>query len=313
MLWMYICSKPTRQQLMLLFHFLTIVYVIKFQKRGLPHAYILLWLEEYYRCNAAIDIDDIILAELPSPTADIAGYKAMSDYMLHGPCGKDNRAVACNIEGKCSKHFLKPFYAETVIDQDGYPIYRRRDDKVCIKRYKKCLLFKYPELQLTMEQIQNYCLMIQHQQLYPQLNPEQRLIYEEAVDSIHNKKGQFHFVYGPWGTGKTFLYKTIISRLRSELKIVLTVASLGIASLLLPRLLIAGMYQPLRTMETLQGFNIETKYEVNEYNSNGNIDTQKQAFNQLVLAVGDGKVPARIKDGQDEPTWIEIPETFLIP
>ncbi|GKE44823.1 hypothetical protein Tco_1472107 [Tanacetum coccineum] len=54
--------------------------------------------------------------------------------MLHGPCGKDNRAAACNIEGKCSKHFPKPFYAETVIDQDGYPIYRRRDDKVCVKK-----------------------------------------------------------------------------------------------------------------------------------------------------------------------------------
>nr|GEX71289.1 ATP-dependent DNA helicase PIF1-like [Tanacetum cinerariifolium] len=36
------------------------------------------------------------------------------------------------------------------------------------------------------------------------------------------------------GTKKTFLYKTIISRLRSERKIVLAVASLGIASLLLP-------------------------------------------------------------------------------
>ncbi|GKA11320.1 AT-hook motif-containing protein [Tanacetum coccineum] len=75
---------------------------------------------------------------------------------------------------------------------------------------------------------------IQHQELYPQLNPEQRLIYEEVVDSVHNKKGQFHFVYRPGGTRKTFLYKIIISRLRSELKIVLAVASSGIASLLLP-------------------------------------------------------------------------------
>ncbi|GJV64050.1 ATP-dependent DNA helicase PIF1-like protein, partial [Tanacetum coccineum] len=37
------------------------------------------------RCKAATDIDDIISAELPSPTADLAGYKAASDYMLHGP------------------------------------------------------------------------------------------------------------------------------------------------------------------------------------------------------------------------------------
>ncbi|GJU04975.1 DNA helicase [Tanacetum coccineum] len=42
------------------------------------------------------------------------------------------------------------------------------------------------------------------------------------------------FVYGHGGTGKTFLWKTIISSLRSEGKIVLAVASSGIASLLLP-------------------------------------------------------------------------------
>ncbi|GKF21398.1 ATP-dependent DNA helicase PIF1-like protein [Tanacetum coccineum] len=69
--------------------------------------------------------------------------------------------------------------------------------------------------------------IILHQQLYPQLNPEQHLIHEEVVDSVYNKKGQFHFVYGPGGTGKTFLYRTIISRLRSDLKIVLVVASSG--------------------------------------------------------------------------------------
>ncbi|GJU30475.1 hypothetical protein Tco_1174064 [Tanacetum coccineum] len=86
------------------------------------------------RCKATTDIDDIISAELPSLTDDPAGYKAVSDYMLHEPCGKDNKAATCNVEGKCSKHFLKPFYAETVIDEDGYPIYRRRDDKVSIKK-----------------------------------------------------------------------------------------------------------------------------------------------------------------------------------
>ncbi|GKE44063.1 ATP-dependent DNA helicase PIF1-like protein, partial [Tanacetum coccineum] len=31
-----------------------------------------------------------------------------------------------------------------------------------------------------------------------------------------------------------------------------------------------------------------------------------------VLAVGDGRVPSRMKDGEDEPTWIEIPEKLLI-
>ena len=41
-------------------------------------------------------------------------------------------------------------------------------------------------------------------------------------------------MYGCGGTGKTFLWNAIISRLRSEKLIVLVVASSGIASLLLP-------------------------------------------------------------------------------
>nr|GEV87429.1 hypothetical protein [Tanacetum cinerariifolium] len=100
-------------------------------------------------------IDDIISAELPLPTDDPMGYKAITDYMLHGPCGKDARYAPCNVEGKCSKHFPKPIYEETIIKQDGYPIYRRRDNKVTFKKgtftfdniyvmpYNHYLLLKY--------------------------------------------------------------------------------------------------------------------------------------------------------------------------
>ncbi|GKE24752.1 hypothetical protein Tco_1436264, partial [Tanacetum coccineum] len=76
------------------------VYVIEFQKRGLPHAYILLWLEEEWKCKTPNQVDDIISAELPSLTIDPEGYKVVIEFMLHGPCGK---GVACTMEGKCSK------------------------------------------------------------------------------------------------------------------------------------------------------------------------------------------------------------------
>ncbi|GJV30342.1 DNA helicase, partial [Tanacetum coccineum] len=49
-----------------------------------------------------------------------------------------------------------------------------------------------------------------------------------------NNKQELVFVYGHGGTGKTFLWKTIIFALRAEGKVVLAVASSGIASLLLP-------------------------------------------------------------------------------
>nr|GEW37113.1 hypothetical protein [Tanacetum cinerariifolium] len=50
-----------------------VVYVIEFQKRGLPHTYVLLWLEEHSKCRTPREIDDIISAELPSPIDDPAG------------------------------------------------------------------------------------------------------------------------------------------------------------------------------------------------------------------------------------------------
>ncbi len=48
-----------------------------------------------------------------------------------------------------------------------------------------------------------------------------------------NKEGKLFFVYGSGGTGKTFVWTTLLSHLRGQGKIVLAVASLGIASLLL--------------------------------------------------------------------------------
>nr|GEX09339.1 DNA helicase PIF1, ATP-dependent [Tanacetum cinerariifolium] len=98
---------------------------------------------QVFRESHTSRIDDIISAELPSPTDDPAGYKAVTDYMLRGPCGKDATYAACNVEGKCSKHFPKPFYEETIIDQDGYPIYRRRENAVTFKKGKFTFDNKY--------------------------------------------------------------------------------------------------------------------------------------------------------------------------
>ncbi|GJU07233.1 ATP-dependent DNA helicase PIF1-like protein [Tanacetum coccineum] len=51
---------------------------------------------------------------------------------------------------------------------------------------------------------------------------------------------------------------------------------------------------------------------VNEYYPNREIDTRKQEFNKWVLSVGNGTVVAKAKHGEDEPSWIQIPEEFII-
>ncbi|XP_076946887.1 uncharacterized protein LOC143618658 [Bidens hawaiensis] len=54
------------------------------------------------------------------------------------------------------------------------------------------------------------------------------------MSSVTSNTQVLAFIYGHGGTGKTYLWNTIISGLRSQGKVVLAVAALGIASLLLP-------------------------------------------------------------------------------
>jgi len=69
---------------------------------------------------------------------------------------------------------------------------------------------------------------------YQQLNKDQKEAFHSIVNSVINKEPNFFFISGHGGTGKTFLWNTIVSYLRAKRKIVLTVATSGVASLLLP-------------------------------------------------------------------------------
>ncbi|KAH0757108.1 hypothetical protein KY290_020601 [Solanum tuberosum] len=103
-----------------------VIYTIEFQKRGLPHAHILLFLHDKFP-NVG-DIDAIISAELPDKLLDPDYYVAVTNFMMHGPCGSIRKSSPCMQKGKCTKHFPKRFLPSTSLDEEGYPLYRRRDD-----------------------------------------------------------------------------------------------------------------------------------------------------------------------------------------
>jgi hypothetical protein len=63
-------------------------------------------------------------------------------------------------------------------------------------------------------------------------NDDQHSAYESILNVMTNKEGKLFFVYGSGGTGKTFVWTTLLFRLRGQGKIVLVIASSGIAFLL---------------------------------------------------------------------------------
>jgi len=66
------------------------------------------------------------------------------------------------------------------------------------------------------------------------LNIGQRAIYDAIIDSVSRRRPFVYFIAGHGGTGKTFLWRSILAQLRSKDHIVLAVASSGVAALLVP-------------------------------------------------------------------------------
>jgi hypothetical protein len=63
------------------------IWVIEFQTRGLPHAHILLILDEALKLRTAEDYDSMVLAEILDPIRHPEAYETITSCMVHGPCG----------------------------------------------------------------------------------------------------------------------------------------------------------------------------------------------------------------------------------
>ena len=137
-------TRVFKQKLQMLLHDITqnnvfgktiaYVYVIEFQKRGLPHSHILLILQPNSKPLTPDHFDDFVSAEIPDPALLPNLHHIVTQHMIHGPCGKANKQSPCMNDGKCSKGFPKDFNPATLQTSDGYPLYKRRDNGLCVEK-----------------------------------------------------------------------------------------------------------------------------------------------------------------------------------
>ncbi|XP_015167740.1 uncharacterized protein [Solanum tuberosum] len=101
------------------------VFVVEFQKRGLPHIHLLLIFKEGNKIRSADEYDRYISAEIPDSDTHPELRALVVRHMIHGPCGEKRKTSPCMKDGQCKFHYPRTFNNKTIQGKDGYPIYKR--------------------------------------------------------------------------------------------------------------------------------------------------------------------------------------------
>jgi hypothetical protein len=93
------------------------VRAVEFQKRGLPHAHIVMWLANAEKITEPGHVDAIVTAEIPNPVTHPKSYAAVKEFMLHNKCGDGKPLAKCKsaATGNCSKEFPQPVCDNTIL------------------------------------------------------------------------------------------------------------------------------------------------------------------------------------------------------
>jgi hypothetical protein len=90
----------------------------------------LLWIDGRDAPLLEAHVDGTIFAEIPNKSTHPRLYDIVMAHMVHGTCGPINMKSPCMDGDKFAKSFPKPFSESTILNDNGYPTYRRRDTGV---------------------------------------------------------------------------------------------------------------------------------------------------------------------------------------
>ncbi|KAM0912335.1 hypothetical protein ACQ4PT_012850 [Festuca glaucescens] len=254
-----------------------VLHTVEFQKRGLPHAHILIWKDREERGESYADVR----------TYGGVVYETFKDACAaRGLLGDDNEwysafddALKWGMGNQLRQLFVTMVIYCGVLDENGffekYWTYLAEDIQYRIRRSLHDDSYNVPDGELRnmlLDELsvvfaRNGCNILDHalplksmysndqcennmiadelsqdcemliktaEAMQEKLNKDQRIAFECIVDRVRGDKPRFFFVSGHGGTGKTFLWNALVAYLRGYKRIVLTVASSGVASLLLP-------------------------------------------------------------------------------
>ncbi|GKA59046.1 ATP-dependent DNA helicase PIF1-like protein [Tanacetum coccineum] len=161
---------------------------------------------------------------------------------------------------------------------------------------------------------------VEHEKLHSMLNLEQRLIYEQIIESVHNDRGQFCFIHGPGGRENFFIQDHNLKiKIRTNDCACCRLFRIGIASLLLPasRTAHSRFVIPLELMENSTCGDFQQILPViPNANRPETLTMEKLIIENKISIYGCwlwvmGNYQLK-KESKDEPTWIEILKEFLI-
>jgi hypothetical protein len=110
------------------------IYVIEFQKRGLPHAHLLLIFNCGHKISCAADVDKIVSCEIPDKNKCSHLHSVIVKHNMHGPCGNLNPKNVCmEANGGCKNKYPRDYCNTTIFGHDSYPLYKRRNNGISVK------------------------------------------------------------------------------------------------------------------------------------------------------------------------------------
>jgi hypothetical protein len=85
------------------------VYTIKYQKHGLPHIHLIVFLHSNACLSSPEQVDSFISTEFPDEVTQPLLHDLVKTHMVYGPCGAANYSPCLNDKNQCSKNFQNHF------------------------------------------------------------------------------------------------------------------------------------------------------------------------------------------------------------